>query len=87
MDFYDVSMKLNMYSRSQKPAALVIKGKFKTFDSLQSAVKTEKFLSNRGFHNIKNITSDYFNATYFVGRNKGRESTPILSIVHAEIKN
>lgn len=45
MDFYDVSMKLNMYSRSQKPVALVIKGKFKTFASMQSAVKTEKFLS------------------------------------------
>ena len=47
----------------------------------------EKFLSERGFCNIKEITSDYFNDNYFVDINKGRESTPILSIAHAEILN
>lgn len=47
----------------------------------------EQFLSERGFCNIKNITSDYFNNNYFVGINNGRESTPILSIAHAEIEN
>ena len=47
----------------------------------------EQFLSERGFCNIRNITSDYFSNNYFVGINKGRESTPILSIAHAEIQN
>ena len=47
----------------------------------------EQFLSERGFCNIKNVTSNYFSSNYFVGINKGRESTPILSIAHAEIRN
>lgn len=46
----------------------------------------EQFLSERGFCNIRNITNDHFNNNYFVGINKGRESTPILSIAHAEVK-
>ena len=46
----------------------------------------EQFLSIRGFCNIQNVTSDFFNSNYFVGINKGRESTPILSIALAEIK-
>jgi methyltransferase (TIGR00027 family) len=48
--------------------------------------QTEKFLYERKFCNICNITSEYFNNTYFVGANAGRESTPILAIAHAEIK-
>ena len=47
----------------------------------------EQFLSERGFFNINNITSDYFKNNYFVGINKDRESTPILSIAHADITN
>ncbi len=46
----------------------------------------EKFLMKRDFHNIIRRTGQYFNDTYFTGINKGRESTPILSIVHAEVK-
>ena len=46
----------------------------------------EKFLMQRDFHNIIRRTDQYFNDTYFTGINKGRESTPILSIVHAEVK-
>ena len=47
----------------------------------------EQFLTERGFCNIINATSEYFNSNYFVGINKGRQSTPILSIAHAEINN
>ena len=47
----------------------------------------EKFLSERNFRNIKDITSDYFDDNYFTGINEGRSATPILSIAHAEIKN
>lgn len=45
----------------------------------------EQFLAERGFCNIAGITSEYVNDNYFIGVNKGRESTPILSIAHAEI--
>ncbi len=46
----------------------------------------EQFLSERKFCNIKNITNNYFADNYFVGPNKGRASTPILAIAHAQIK-
>ncbi len=45
----------------------------------------EQYLVERGFCNIFSRTSEYFNDNYFTGRNKDREATPILSIVHAEI--
>lgn len=43
------------------------------------------FLRERNFCNISSVTSDYFNDNYFSGINKDRESTPILSVAHAEI--
>jgi len=49
--------------------------------------QTEPFLSERNFFHINIITNDYFNDTYFIGVNHGRESTPILRIAHAEIEN
>ena len=49
--------------------------------------QTEQFLEEQNFCNISNITSEYFNHNYFIGINAGRESTPILSIAHAEIKD
>lgn len=57
-------------------------------EPLLFSIKTEgitTYLSTRGFSNINNVTSSYFNRTYFTGVNEGRESTPILSLVHAEV--
>ncbi len=45
----------------------------------------EKFLTQRGFCNIVTRTDQYFKDTYFTGVNKNRESTPIFSIVQAQI--
>ncbi len=47
----------------------------------------EKFLSDRNFHNIIPLTSDYFNNKYYTSLNEARASTPVLSIVHAEVRN
>ena len=45
----------------------------------------EKFLTERGFSNVVSVSAEYFNASYFTGKNQGRESTPVLSIAHAQI--
>ncbi|WP_319406816.1 SAM-dependent methyltransferase [uncultured Desulfosarcina sp.] len=47
----------------------------------------EKFLTDRGFSNVVSVSSEYFNAAYFTGVNQDRESTPVLSLAHAQIKN
>ncbi|MDM8537295.1 class I SAM-dependent methyltransferase [Desulfobacterales bacterium HSG17] len=46
----------------------------------------EKFLTDRGFCNVTNVSSEYFNANYYTGVNKNRESTPVFSIAHAVVK-
>ena len=46
----------------------------------------EKFLTDRGFSNVVSVSSEYFNTAYFTGVNQDRESTPVLSLVHAQIK-
>ena len=46
----------------------------------------EKFLADRGFSNVVTVSSEYFSTAYFTGVNRGRESTPVLSIAHAQIK-
>ena len=46
----------------------------------------EKFLTDRGFSDVVSVSSEYFNTAYFTGVNQGRESTPVLSIAHAQIK-
>ena len=50
-----------------------------------AAGELDAFLTQRGFHNIREITSDDLDRTYFVGPNAGRASTPILAIAHADI--
>lgn len=45
----------------------------------------EQFLLDKGFSDIETITSDFFKENYFTGVNDGREATPILSIVHAQV--
>ena len=47
----------------------------------------EDFLKARGFRNIECITNEYFKTHYFKGCNEGMASTPILSLVHADIGN
>ncbi|WP_163340420.1 SAM-dependent methyltransferase [Desulfopila sp. IMCC35008] len=45
----------------------------------------ERFLLSSGFCNIVRITSEFFNDNYYVGINRDRRATAILSIAHAEI--
>lgn len=47
----------------------------------------EKFLKDRGFSNVVSVSSEYFHTAYFKGVNQDRESTPVLSIAHAQIKH
>ncbi len=47
----------------------------------------QELLVENGFQNIECATSDYFNNRYFTGPNEIRKATPILSIVHAEVKD
>jgi len=46
----------------------------------------EKFLTDRGYSNVVSVSSEYFNTAYFTGVNQDRESTPVLSIAHAQAK-
>jgi methyltransferase (TIGR00027 family) len=46
----------------------------------------ETFLAQRGFSQIKNVTSDDFKKAYFHGKNENMEVYSLLSIVHAVIK-
>jgi len=48
--------------------------------------KIEDFLEERGFCNVNCITNAFFKNNYFTGINKDMSSTPILSLVHAEIE-
>jgi methyltransferase (TIGR00027 family) len=45
----------------------------------------ETFLIDRGFSNVVSVSSEFFNSSYFTGENQDRESTPVLSIAHAQI--
>jgi methyltransferase (TIGR00027 family) len=47
--------------------------------------KIEDFLRERGYRNIECITNEYFKTHYFTGCNEGVGSTPILSLVHADV--
>jgi O-methyltransferase involved in polyketide biosynthesis len=46
----------------------------------------ETFLTDRGFSSVVSVSSEYFNRVYFTGVHQGRESTPVLSIAHAQVK-
>lgn len=47
--------------------------------------KIEEFLSQRGYAQIKNATSQDFKQAYFTSGNQGRAIAPIYAIVHATI--
>lgn len=46
----------------------------------------ESFMSERGFHEIEDISGDYFDAEYFTGVNSNRKGCCMCRIVHAEVK-
>jgi methyltransferase (TIGR00027 family) len=53
--------------------------------SLEEA-KVEKFLSKRGFSDIKNMTSEDYKKAYFHGKNKDREIFSLMSFVSAVVE-
>jgi methyltransferase (TIGR00027 family) len=46
----------------------------------------ETFLSERGFHLIKEISGDYYQAEYFIGPNRNRKGCCLCRIVYATVK-
>lgn len=46
----------------------------------------EDFLAQKGFYQVRNVTSEFLKNTYFTGVNLKREITPIMAIVHATVK-
>ena len=46
----------------------------------------KKFLSERGFSNIKDITSEDYKKAYFHGKNKDREVYSFISFAHAVVE-
>jgi methyltransferase (TIGR00027 family) len=45
----------------------------------------EEFLCERGFYQVKNVTSDFLKDTYFKGINRRRSISPLLATVHATV--
>jgi methyltransferase (TIGR00027 family) len=48
--------------------------------------KLEEFLSNRGFKNIRNVSSDDYQKLYCRGKNVNREVCDLLYFAHAEVE-
>lgn len=46
----------------------------------------ETFLTQRGFSNVRNITSRDYKKTYFFGKNEGREINSLLSFAYAVVE-
>jgi methyltransferase, putative, TIGR00027 family len=46
----------------------------------------ETFLSERGFHQIKDISGDYYEAEYFKGPSRNRKGCCLCRVVHATVK-
>ncbi len=46
----------------------------------------ESFMSERGFHEIKDISGDYYDAEYFTGVNRNRKGCCMCRIVNAKVK-
>jgi len=46
----------------------------------------EKFLTDRGFAILKNVTSDFVKSTYFRGESQGLYVAPFLGYVHAAVE-
>ena len=58
-------------------------------EHVQFALKegtVKKFLSNQGFSNIKDITSEDYKKAYFHGKNKDREVYSFISFVYAMVE-
>jgi methyltransferase (TIGR00027 family) len=58
-------------------------------ESFQFGIKegtVETFLAQRGFSQIKNVTSEDFKRAYFHGKNENMEVCSLLSVVHAVTK-
>ncbi|BDZ69833.1 SAM-dependent methyltransferase [Methanobacterium petrolearium] len=47
----------------------------------------EKFLKERGFSHIQNVTSDDYKKAYFYGKNENREVCSLYSFVHAMVEH
>jgi O-methyltransferase involved in polyketide biosynthesis len=45
----------------------------------------ERFLVQRGFRQVTNVTHAFLKQTYFTGANQRRKITPIFGIVHATV--
>lgn len=59
-------------------------------EQLQFGIKDgniEAFLSERGFSNIQNVTSEDYRKAYFTGVNKDRSVCSLLSFAHAVVDN
>ena len=48
--------------------------------------KVDEFLSQRGYTQIKNMTSEDLKRAYFTGANRNRPVAPIYAIVHATVR-
>jgi len=46
----------------------------------------ETFLTQRGFSNVKNVTSQDYKKAYFFGKNEGREVNSLLSFAYAVVE-
>jgi methyltransferase (TIGR00027 family) len=46
----------------------------------------EGYLSERGFHQIKDISGDYYEAQYFTGPNRNRKGCRLCRVVYARVK-
>ncbi len=46
----------------------------------------DKFLSKRGFYQVKNVTGDFFKGAYFKGKNQNRNVCCLCGFVHATVK-
>ena len=46
----------------------------------------EEFLFKRGFYQVKNVTTEFLESSYFKGANQGRRVTRLGGIVHATVK-
>ncbi|MGB9980032.1 SAM-dependent methyltransferase [Methanobacterium sp.] len=58
-------------------------------EQVQFALKegtVKKFLSKRGFSNIKDVTSKDYKKAYFHGKNKDREVYSLISFAHAVVE-
>jgi methyltransferase (TIGR00027 family) len=48
--------------------------------------KIESFMSERGFHEINDISGDYYDSEYFTGENRNRKGCCMCRIVTAQVK-